>query len=34
MKKVILGAMMMLAAGTANAADIKLPEHTAKAVCP
>ena len=28
MKKVILGAMMMLAAGTANAADIKLPEHT------
>lgn len=32
MKKVILGAMMMLAAGTANAADIKLPEHTANAL--
>lgn len=34
MKKVILGAMMMLAAGTANAADIKLPEHTANGGMP
>ena len=34
MKKVILGAMMMLAAGTANAADIKLPEHTANCGMP
>ena len=34
MKKFILGAMMMLATGTANAADISLPQHTEKGGMP
>ena len=34
MKKLILGAMMMFSAGTANAADITLPQHSTEGGMP